>query len=86
MNFTFSDDFFYGINIYYKATRKGFPGNASVKESGCQFLWRHKRHGFSPWVGRSPGEGNGSLLHYFCLENSMDRGAWWGFRKLDTTE
>ena len=26
---------------------------------------------------RSPGEGNGNLLHYSCLENSMDRGAWW---------
>ena len=39
-----------------------------------------------PGLGRSPGEGNGSLLHYSCLENSMDRGAWWGFKKLDTTE
>ena len=27
--------------------------------------------------GRSPGEGNGNLLHYSCLENPMDRGAWW---------
>ena len=26
---------------------------------------------------KSPGEGNGYLLCYFCLENSMDRGAWW---------
>ena len=26
--------------------------------------------------GRSPGEGNGYPLHYSCLENSMDRGAW----------
>ena len=26
--------------------------------------------------GRSLGEGNGSLLEYSCLENSMDRGAW----------
>ena len=24
----------------------------------------------------SPGEGNGNPLHYSCLENSMDRGAW----------
>ena len=29
-----------------------------------------------PW-GRSPGVGNGSQLHYSCLENPMDRGAWW---------
>jgi len=29
-----------------------------------------------PGSGRSPGEGNGNLLQYSCLENSMDRGAW----------
>ena len=28
-------------------------------------------------LGRSPREGNGNLLQYSCLENSMDRGAWW---------
>ena len=28
------------------------------------------------WEG-SPGEGNGNLLRYSCLENPMDRGAWW---------
>ena len=27
--------------------------------------------------GRSPGEGNGNPLQYFCLENPMDRGTWW---------
>ena len=30
-----------------------------------------------PVLGRSPGVGNGNLLQYSCLENSMDRGAWW---------
>ena len=30
-----------------------------------------------PRLGRSPGGGNGNGLQYFCLENSMDRGAWW---------
>ena len=29
-----------------------------------------------PVLGRSPGEGNGNPLHYSCLENSMDSGAW----------
>ena len=29
-----------------------------------------------PGSRRSPGEGNGNLLQYSCLENSMDRGAW----------
>ena len=28
-------------------------------------------------TGRSPGVGNGNPLQYSCLENSMDRGAWW---------
>jgi len=27
-------------------------------------------------LGRSPGEGNGNPLQYYCLENPMDRGAW----------
>ena len=27
--------------------------------------------------GRSPAVGNGNLLQYSCLENSMDRGCWW---------
>ena len=39
---------------------------------------------------RSPGEGNGNTLQYSCLENSMDRGAWWATsrgiaKELDTT-
>ena len=33
--------------------------------------------GSIPGSGRSPAEENGYLLHYSCLENSMDRGAWW---------
>jgi len=28
-------------------------------------------------LGSSPGKGNDNLLQYSCLENSMDRGAWW---------
>ena len=28
-------------------------------------------------LGRSPGEGSGNPLQYSCLENSMDREAWW---------
>ena len=30
-----------------------------------------------PGLGRSPGEGHGNPLQYSCLENPMDRGAWW---------
>ena len=38
--------------------------------------------------GRSPGEGNGNPLQYFCLENPMDGGAWcpWGHKESDMTE
>ena len=41
----------------------------SGKESSCQY----KRLGFDPWLGRSPGVGNGNSLQYSCQENSMDR-------------
>ena len=33
--------------------------------------------GSIPELGRSPGEENGYPLQYSCLENFMDRGAWW---------
>ena len=33
--------------------------------------------GFDPWIGRSPGEGNGNPLWFSCLGDCMDRGAWW---------
>ena len=33
--------------------------------------------GSTPGSGRSPGKGNGNPLQYSCLENPMDRGAWW---------
>ena len=50
----------------------GFPCSSVHKESACGCLqcWR-------PGLGRSLGEGNGNPLQYSCLENSMDRGAWW---------
>ena len=35
------------------------------------------RHGFNPWVGRSPGGEHGNPFQYSCLENPMDRGVWW---------
>ena len=50
---------------------KGF-GSVS-KESACSA----GDPGSIPGLGRSPGEGNGNTLQYPCLENLMDRGAWW---------
>ena len=46
----------------------GFPGGSDSKESACNAA----DMGSIPGSGRSPGEGNGYLLHYFCMENSMD--------------
>ena len=51
----------------------GFPGGSEGKESACNA----GDLVLVPVVGRSPGEGNGYPLQYSCLENSMDRGAWW---------
>ena len=53
----------------------GFPGGSDGKESDCSA----GDPGSILELGRSPGEGNDSLLQYYCLENSMDRGAWWMF-------
>ena len=33
--------------------------------------------GSIPGSGRSPGGGNGNPLQYSCLEDPLDRGAWW---------
>ena len=50
----------------------GFSGSSNCKESVCNA----GDPGSIPGLGRSPGEGNGYPLQYFCLKNSMDRGAW----------
>ena len=47
----------------------GVPGSLDGKESAC--------NSGDPESGRSPGEENDCPLQYSCLENSMDRGAWW---------
>ena len=46
---------------------KNLPANAGdIRDTGSISGW-----------GRSTGEGNGNPLQCSCLENSMDRGAWW---------
>ena len=50
----------------------GFPGGSEVKASA----WNAGDPGLIPGSGRSPGEGNGNPLHYSCLENPMEGGAW----------
>ena len=64
----------------------GFPGGSDNKASA----YNVGDLGSIPRSGRSPGEGNGNPFQYFCLENPMDRGAWWttvyGNTESDTTE
>ena len=50
----------------------GFPGGTYGKESACS-----ADQALIPGLGRYPGEGNGKPFQYSCLENPMDRGAWW---------
>ena len=51
---------------------QGLPDGLDGKESACTV----GDPSSIPGSGKSPGEGNGNPLHYSCLENSMDRGAW----------
>ena len=51
---------------------KGFPGGLGGKVFACSA----GDLALIPGSERSPGEGNGNLLQYSCLENSMDRGTW----------
>ena len=55
----------------------GFPGGASGKAPTCQCRLDIREAGSIPGSGRSPGGGHGNPLQYACLENPMDRGAWW---------
>ena len=50
-----------------------FPGGSDSKASA----YNVGDQGSIPGSGRSPGERNGNLLQYSCLENTMDGGAWW---------
>ena len=51
----------------------GIPRWLSGEESVCN---AGHAGSIAEW-GRSPGKGNGNPHQYSCLENSMDRGAWW---------
>ena len=61
------------IRIYLGLPQQlDFPGGSDGKASA----YDAGDLGSIPGLGRSPGEGNGNPLQYYCLENPMDRGAW----------
>ena len=56
----------------------GFPSGKDGKESdGKESACNAGDLGSMPGFRRSPGEGNSNALQYSCLENAMDKGAWW---------
>ena len=73
LTYSFNEDYW---------TFMGFPSGSQGKESAINV----GESSLIPGSGRSRGEGNGNLLQYCCLENSMDRAAWHGVAESDMTE
>ena len=65
---------FYNFITFFEVW--GFPGGASIKSLPAN-VGDTRDEGSIPELGRSPGVGNDTLFQYSCLENPMDRGAWW---------
>ena len=66
------------ITIKKKTLRLNFQKvRVRKRKMGGGTKVQSRKHGFDPWSGRSPGEENGNPLQYSCLQNPMDRGAWW---------
>ena len=67
----------------------GFPGGAAVKNLFAN-AGDSGDAGSIPGSERSPGGGNGNPPQYSCLENPIERGAWWatvhGVAESDKTE
>ena len=66
-------DKYFPTSFWWSLSVLGFPGGSEVKASACNA----GDLGLIPGSERSPGGGNGNPLQYCCLENPMDRGAWW---------
>ena len=62
-----------GLNNRNLSAHRGFPGGSDGEESACNA----ENPDLIPGSGRSSGVGNGYPLQYSCLENPMDKGAWW---------
>ena len=61
---------------HYVPSPFGLPQGLSGKQPTCK-AGQVRDTGSIPGLGRSPGEGKDNWLQYFCLENPMDREAWW---------
>ena len=61
------------IFFLLKSDLPDFPGTSAGRESA----YNAGDLGSIPGLGRYPGERHGNPLQYSCLENTMDRGAWW---------
>ena len=66
--YTFLSRIIFKYFKYFYSFPDSSDGKESVRNTGDP--------GLIPGFRRSPGEGNGNSLQYFCLENPMDRGAW----------
>ena len=64
------------VMSHYVWALLGFTGGASGKEPAAN-AGDTRDVDLIPGLGRSSGEGLGNPLQYSCLENPMDRGAWW---------
>ena len=84
-----------GKNVLQKVGRAyrliwetGFSGGSVVKKLPGK-VGDTGPSALTPGLGRSPGGGNGNPLQYSCLENPMEREAWWtpwGGKESDTAE
>ena len=70
MNWGIENDIYTFYSVCYRL--RDFPGGSDGKAS----VYNAGDPGSIPGLGRSPAEGNGNPLQYYCLENLMDRGAW----------
>ena len=67
-----------GVCLYVRTRSiSDFLGGGAVVKNPPANAGDTRDVGLIPRSGRSPGEEDGTSVHHFCLEDSMDRGAWW---------
>ena len=74
------------LKSFKDRNRIRLTGGSDGKEYACNLGFL----GWIPGLENTSGEGNGDRLQYSCLENSMNRRAWWamvhGIAESDTTD